>query len=62
MCLEEVNRRLAEELNEGEDVYIIDSVPFPVCKLAGKSSFGFAGATLKQRRIKAIAPFTSNTI
>lgn len=34
MWLEEVNRRLAEELNEGEDVYIVDSIPVPVCKLA----------------------------
>ena len=31
---EQVNRRLAKVLNEGEDVFMVDSVPVPVCKLA----------------------------
>lgn len=31
---EQVNRLLAEVLNEGEDVFMVDSVPVPVCKLA----------------------------
>jgi hypothetical protein len=31
---EQVNRRLAAVLNEGEDVFMVDSVPVPVCKLA----------------------------
>jgi hypothetical protein len=31
---EQVNRRLADILNDGEDVYMVDSVPLPVCKLA----------------------------
>lgn len=31
---EQVNRRLAGILNEGEDVFMVDSVPVPVCKLA----------------------------
>lgn len=29
-----VNRRLATMLNEGEDVFMVDSIPVPVCKLA----------------------------
>jgi len=28
------NRRLATMLNEGEDVFMVDSIPVPVCKLA----------------------------
>jgi hypothetical protein len=32
--IEQVNQRLAARLNEGEDVYIVDSIPVPVCKLA----------------------------
>jgi len=31
---EQVNRRLAAKLSEGEDVYMVDSIPVPVCKLA----------------------------
>lgn len=31
---EQVNRRLAGVLNEGEGVFMVDSVPVPVCKLA----------------------------
>lgn len=31
---EQVNRRLAGVLHEGEDVFMVDSVPVPVCKLA----------------------------
>jgi hypothetical protein len=29
-----VNSELAAKLNEGEDVYMVDSIPIPVCKLA----------------------------
>lgn len=31
---EQVNCRLAAKLNEGEDVFMVDSIPVPVCKLA----------------------------
>ncbi len=31
---EQVNRGLSKVLNEGEDVFMVDSVPVPVCKLA----------------------------
>ncbi|MBD3749668.1 MAG: IS982 family transposase [Sphingobacteriales bacterium] len=31
---EQVNSRLAARLNEGEDVFMVDSIPLPVCKLA----------------------------
>jgi hypothetical protein len=31
---EQLNRRLAAELNQGEDVFMVDSIPVPVCKLA----------------------------
>ncbi len=31
---QQVNRRLAKVLNEGEGVFMVDSIPVPVCKLA----------------------------
>lgn len=31
---QQVNSRLAAKLNEGEDVFMVDSIPVPVCKLA----------------------------
>jgi len=31
---EQVNSSLAAKLNEGEDVFMVDSIPVPVCKLA----------------------------
>jgi hypothetical protein len=32
--LKELNQYLASQLNEGEQVYIVDSIPVPVCQLA----------------------------
>jgi len=29
-----LNEKIAQQLNEGEDVYLIDSIPIPVCQLA----------------------------
>lgn len=36
---EQVNCRLAGLLNQGQDVFIVDSVPIPVCKLAREQQF-----------------------
>ncbi len=34
LYIHEVNRQLSEVLNEGEDVYLVDSIPVPICKIA----------------------------
>lgn len=34
LFIHEVTKNLSMELNEGEDVFIIDSIPVPVCKIA----------------------------
>lgn len=37
--IERLNRKIAASLSEGEDVFIVDSIPVPVCKIVrGKSS------------------------
>lgn len=38
-CTEQVNKLIANELNEGEDVFMVDSIPVPVCKLAREQQF-----------------------
>ena len=30
--IEEVNKRLSSQLNEGEDIWMVDSMPVPICK------------------------------
>lgn len=29
-----LNKGLADKINEGEDLYLVDSIPVPVCQLA----------------------------
>ena len=51
----DLNKALAALLNEGEDTYIVDSIPVPVCQIAReKQSKGSAAKTLKQHLIKVI--------
>lgn len=32
--IQKLNQTIADQLNEGEDVYLVDSIPIPVCQLA----------------------------
>ena len=32
--IEDLNQRLADNLNESEDVYLVDSIPVPICQIA----------------------------
>ena len=34
LFIEELNQHLADNLNESEDVYLVDSIPVPVCQIA----------------------------
>jgi len=36
--LQQLNQLLANQMNEGENVFVIDSIPIPVCKLAREKS------------------------
>lgn len=36
--LQQLNERLAEQMNEGENVFIVDSIPIPICKIVREKS------------------------
>ncbi|EOR96495.1 hypothetical protein ADIARSV_0316 [Arcticibacter svalbardensis MN12-7] len=55
---QQLNEHLARQMNGEENVFIVDSIPVPVCKSFGKNTQEYAGKTSIQRLIKDILRLT----
>jgi hypothetical protein len=54
--LQQLNQRLSQLINEGENVFLVDSIPVPICKIVREKSSKSAKSALKLLPIKVILP------
>jgi hypothetical protein len=54
LFIEQLNRYIADRLNECEDVYLVDSIPVPVCQIAREKRIKYVKSALKQLRTRVI--------
>lgn len=60
--IHEVTRILSGELNKSEDIFIMDSIPVPICKIARESVANLEVIVLKPSPIKGIRQLVSSII
>jgi hypothetical protein len=60
LYIQEVTKQLSEKLNEGEDVFLIDSIPVPVCAIAREKRCRFKTESFEQAPDKGYSAVTKS--